>query len=210
MDLDSTLVNMFGTDKDWSYTSGEKRPEVLDRILDIKVTGNFMWGAKRPYCEHFLTTCFKLFDIVGVWSAGSTAYVEEVVVELFNVRMGLYPKFVWTKPNCVNGLVNSSDILSNPLRIKQKPLSLLFKAYPDIDPNRTLIIDDMHDVCEQDTLLHVHVPAFGGTFESLHVKDDALLRLSDWMEINLPKSKDYKSLPLKGVFEYASQDFGSQ
>ena len=199
LDLDSTLVNMFGTDKDWSYTHGEKRPSVLASILDIKVSGGFMWGAKRPHCDLFLKTCFDLFDVVGVWSAGSTAYVEEVVVELFNVQNNLYPKFVWSKPKCVNGLIED-----NFLRIKQKPLSLLFSEYPEIDPNRTLLIDDMQEVCEQDTLMHVHVPAFGGTFESLHSKDDTLLRLNNWMMSELPKSKDYKSISMKGVFTHGS------
>ena len=171
LDLDSTLVNMFGTDKEWNYMLGETRQDVLANTLDVKVHGNFMWGAKRPHCNAFLKACYETFDMVGVWSAGSVDYVDQIVEELF-APLGLRPAFVWAKPMCVDTAVES-DRGSIPegtelLKVKQKPLSKLFHAFPQIDPKRTLIFDDMKDVCEQDVLYHVHVPGFDGTFDTLH------------------------------------------
>jgi len=196
LDLDSTLVNMFGTEKEWVYMKGETRPEVLQRVLNIRVNGNFMWGAKRPHCDGFLKTCFEIFDAVGVWSAGSTPYVEEIVAELFD-PLGKRPDFIWSKPDCVDGLLEDGT-----LRVKQKPLWKLYHRYPEFDPQKTLIIDDNFQVCEQDTLNHVHVPGFDGTYESLHTNDDTLLDLSNWMLERLPNSRDYKSLSLKGVLNF--------
>ena len=180
---------------------GERRKKVLANTLTIKVDGNFMWGAKRPHCDEFLTTCFETFDLVGVWSAGSVEYVDEIVQELFGTRWKL--AFIWAKPMCVESIViGGTDSDPEVLKNRQKPLSKLFKEFPYIDPNRTLIFDDMIEVCQQDSLHHVHVPAFTGKYDSLHSEDDSLLRLSNWMKTQLTKFHDYKRLTLKEVVEH--------
>ena len=201
LDLDSTLVDMFGTEEEWRYMLGEKRQKVLASTLTIKVAGNFMWGAKRPYCDEFLAACFETFDLVGVWSAGSVEYVDEVVQELFGGDRK--PAFIWAKPMCVESVViGGVDSAPEVLKTRQKPLSKLFKEYPNIDPDRTLIFDDMIEVCQQDSLHHVHVPAFFGKYDSLHSEDNSLLQLSRWMKTHVAKFHDYKRLALKGVVSH--------
>lgn len=225
LDLDSTLVNMFGDEKTWDYMQGETRPKVLAATLNIKVNGNFMWGAKRPYCDSFLKACFQTFDLVGIWSAGTTEYVNEIVIDLFgagsalnsNERAGsaldltvkdshpsstwdskkgdLIPSFIWSKPMCEDSAVRY-DHTPDLMRVKQKPLSKLLKAFPQIDPKRIMIFDDMRDVCEQDALQHIHIPGFNGTYDSIHSEDDTLLKLSSWLKTDVKTSRDYSKLKL--------------
>ncbi len=191
IDLDSTVVNTFGTENNWSFVAHETRPGVKKRIYDIKVNGNFMWGTRRPFHKEFLNACLKYFDIVGVWSAGSAPYVKEIVEEVFEQR----PYFVWSKNDCTVGFLEEGY-----LRVRQKPLSKLFEEYPMIDPNRTLIFDDVESVCEQDSLLHVHVPPWHGDLETLYLEDTHLQSLSKWIATKIPNSQDYKTIPLKGAF----------
>ena len=67
LDLDATLVNTFGDERDWSETEGEDRNPAKQRIFNLCVDKSmFMWGTKRPYAKEFLRTCFENFDIVDL------------------------------------------------------------------------------------------------------------------------------------------------
>lgn len=176
LDLDATLVNTFGDIHTWKFIDQHSN----DRIFDIKTSGSFLWGTKRPGVDQFLKACFHHFDMVGVWSAGAYDYVYKIVEEIFVKR----PDFIWTRRDCVPTIFEEEEVV-------QKPLEKLFKFYPQINPRKTLIVDDYLDVCGQNSLYHVHVPAWRGQFDSINNNDDVLLRLARWLK-ELKNFEDYK------------------
>lgn len=194
LDLDSTLVHIWGDEEDWHLIEGEIRPNAVDRLIDVRFESDFMWGTRRPHTDEFLRSCFDHFDLVGVWSAGIEPYVDEIVHEVFTNR-GFVPDFVWSKKECVRTFNEE-----NGHQVYQKPLSKLYARLGNIDPNRTLLFDDNIWACDQDPLNHVLIPPWCGKLESLHFEDDALLRVSRWIEQKVAPSENYKMLSLKGVF----------
>lgn len=180
LDIDATLVDMFGTYDNWKHAKLEYRENALERIICIDSADLFYWGTKRPHLDEFLKTCFETFDIVGIWSAGSKSYVKEMVKEIFCGKE-YYPYFVWSKEYCVSQLD-----FSNKMIVKQKPLTKLYDTFPEIDPKRTLIFDDRIDVTHQDMLNHVWVQPWGTGYETVGKSDDFFLRLSS----QLPRLKN--------------------
>jgi hypothetical protein len=194
IDLDATLVHIWGDETDWYLVEGEERPKAVDRLVDIRFDRDFMWGTRRPHTDDFLEACFSCFDVVGVWSAGVAPYVNEIVEEVFIAR-GFKPHFTWSKTECVKTYHEESR-----QQIYQKPLTKLYNKIGNIDSNRTLLFDDNLWACEQDPLNHVLLPPWCGDMKTLHFDDDALLRLSKWIEQKVAPAENYKMLSLKGVF----------
>uniref|UniRef100_A0A6C0CIB1 FCP1 homology domain-containing protein n=1 Tax=viral metagenome TaxID=1070528 RepID=A0A6C0CIB1_9ZZZZ len=194
IDLDSTMVHIWGDEHDWFVVEGESRPNATNRLIDIKFDVDFMWGTRRPYTDEFLHACYNHFDLVGVWSAGIGPYVNEIVEEVF-ISRGFNPDFIWSKKDCVRTFHEESG-----QQIYQKPLTKLYNQLGNIDPNRTLLFDDNVWACEQDPLNHVLIPAWCGDLETLHIDDHSLLRVSKWIEQKVASSRNYKMLSLKGVF----------
>lgn len=186
LDLDSTLVNIFGNKSNWENVASESRKKNT-RVIAVNLETEFMWGTKRPYVAEFLDTCFKNFDLMIVWSAGAEAYVKKIVEILFTKQK---PHYVFTRYDCVISMSQDGD------EVRQKPLSLLKKRVPEIDLKRTLIFDDFQEVCEQDILNHIHVNPWEGDFDSLTKCDTVLIDLIKWMP-QLKNSTDYRSIPLK-------------
>jgi hypothetical protein len=191
LDLDSTLVNTFGTEQNHHFIKGETRKDPTDRFFDLSFDGIYMWGAVRPHCRVFLESCFEVFDVVGIWSAGLEPYVHEIAYEVFT-NQGFTPDFVWSKEDCVQTYHEEFENL-----VRQKPLSKIYTNLGDIDPKRTLLFDDNMSVCSQDPLNHVTVPAWCGELESLHVPDTYLLEASKWIKQKVSKARDYTSLSHK-------------
>jgi hypothetical protein len=188
LDLDSTLVHTFGNDYTWKFIDFDENKRLKDRVFDIKFSGVFKWGTIRPGTEKFLNTCFEVFDMVGVWSAGTYDYVHKIVDEIFPRS----PDFVWTKDDCVPSIYSQDeDHNENINKVVQKPLEKLLLHYPDINPKQILIFDDYLDVCEQNALYHVHVPAWEGTFDTLNACDPTLTKLARWLP-SLKNYEDYK------------------
>lgn len=196
LDLDSTLIHTFGSFQTWQYVEKEPSERIRKRLFDIKTCGEFMWGTKRPYTSEFLQSCFETFDIVGVWSAGMKDYVHEIVAEIFTGAGIRCPDFIWSRKDCEDYFNEQTCSI-----VKQKPLSKLYSHFPELDNKRTLIFDDYTDVCWQDTMYHVHVPAWRGNFDTLTKADIHLKSLSKWIREDLPSSTDYKTVSLKGILE---------
>jgi len=190
LDLDETLVHFFGSEDDWDFIEDYESNEVRSRILDIKVEGEFMWGVARPYTKEFLYNVQSLFDVVGIWSAGVKSYVEEIAKELFPVTQ---PYFVWSRDKCIVMTTNTNTV-------RQKPLSKLFAAFPEIDPKRTLILDDRSEVCHQDTLSHIDMPVWDATFSDIDRTDISLKCICEWMKEIVPTSRNYRTAITKGIF----------
>lgn len=185
LDIDATLVDMFGTYDNWNLVKNETEKAVLDRVINIECNGNFIWGSLRPHVYTFIDSCFRNFDMVGIWSAGEETYVKEITKELFLDR-NLCPSFIWTKKYCVSQLDWENNLI-----VKQKPLSKLWKAFPEINPEQTLIFDDRSDVTSQDLLNHVWVPIWGNGYETMHKEEDFLLNLSNKLD-SLSQKENYR------------------
>jgi hypothetical protein len=182
LDLDATLINTFGTIHNWRFADLDNI-RANNRIFDIKTEGSFLWGTKRPGVEQFLKACFKHFDVVGVWSAGAHDYVHKIVEILFPAR----PDFIWTRDDCVDTMQDEEKIDT----VRQKPLEKLFRSFPEINPKKILIFDDYLDVCGQNTMYHVHVPAWRFDFESITATDLTMTKLAKWVA-TLETFHDYK------------------
>lgn len=188
LDLDSTLINTF---------DGFSSPEALDSYESpedvYNLFGNY-YGVFRPGISQFLETCFSNFDQVCVWSAGTEDYVAEVVskIKAFSIKK---PYFVWSREYCVSVYNGDQSLL-------QKPLSKVFAAYPNIDPKRTFILDDYRDVCQQDSLYHIHIPAWKGEIEEINrKKDNHLKSLTSWIKnTNIYDVKDFRDLSHGNIF----------
>lgn len=217
LDLDSTLVNIFGHKSNWENVTLETRKK-NNRIIVVDLETEFMWGTKRPYITEFLESCFKTFDLFVVWSAGSKDYVEKIIGELFKEcrlkrsvkgiavtvpkkgemvkafsqtppeQTKQCPDYVFSRNDCVVTMSQDGQV------VRQKPLSWLKTKIPELDLKRTLIFDDFQEVCEQDILNHVHVDPWEGDFETLTKRDTMLLDLSKWMEKELPGKPDFRAV----------------
>lgn len=192
LDLDSTLVDMFGESHNWNLASQEFRKNALERIINIDAEGSFFWGTKRPHLDLFLKTCFETFDIVGVWSAGAKHYVREVVKEIM-IDKGYCPHFVWSKEYCVPTFLPETSYI-----VKQKPLAKVIDTFPEINPNKIIIVDDKKFVCEQDRTSHIWLKAWGSGYHTVHEDDDTLLRISEWMK-NLKEHENFKYVSMKEI-----------
>lgn len=188
LDLDASLVDTYGGSQDWSEVEGDGRPKIKERLFTISPTGEHMFGSKRPHCLNFLKTCYAVFDIVGVWSAGSEPYVNEVTLELFKT-MPRMPDFIWTKADCSQTYYEDTNVI-----VRQKPLEKLWFHFPNIDRKRTLLFDDMQDVCSQNPLNHILLPQWKGNMSAFHKDDDVLEVMSDWLQHDLKGVKDFRTV----------------
>lgn len=187
LDLDATLVNIFGDVRNWIEVNGECRDDQCKRLIDFRIPTGFLWGTKRPNIEVFLQSCFRNFDVVGVWSAGNYEYVHEIVREVFKSRS---PDFIWTKEDCVTCYHEDDETY-----VKSKPLSKLWKHFPNFDRKRTLLIDDAPDVCAQNPLNHVLVPPWEGTWDTLFKDDNVLKILQTWFDTKIRTTDDLTIIP---------------
>lgn len=105
LDLDETLVHTFGeTDTlkkiklltDPRHIELRRECFILD-FYDAREGKQYhLWGIKRPYLDEFLENCFNLFDIVIVWTAGSTDYADAIVNNIFKKP----PHLIFSREHC--------------------------------------------------------------------------------------------------------------
>lgn len=186
-DLDDTLIKSF-EGKESYRRFVEKNNELKDKIYSFYLYENsstvktFMWGIKRPHLDKLISTSFKYFNTVGVWSAGRKDYVEEIVKAIFTKRK---PHFVISREFCDSVLVEPD------YTVMFKPLDCIFINNPHLGMNRenTIIIDDRDDVSSRNTMNHIEIPAFSPRESELLTvgsQDNYLLDL-----INFIKSEQF-------------------
>lgn len=135
LDLDECLLHTFIDEKMDVYDSlinEASSPDLESRLFKIFVSGNWYWGVKRPHLDDFLEYCYKTFDNVCVWSAGSKPYVKAIVEEVF--KSYEKPKIIMTR----------NDILYEGSGYC-KPLSFLFEKVNSANKYNTIMLDDKED-----------------------------------------------------------------
>ncbi len=138
LDLDETLVHTYG--------ELEKFDDILDYNLALKskpyivntpyldgdiIIHNKMWGTTRPWMSEFLLECFKNFNKVIIWSAGTDRYVRETLKIIMSHLPE--PHAIFTREACLNDKYNFT-----------KPIEYLSKQAPELGLTlkNTIIIDD--------------------------------------------------------------------
>lgn len=133
LDLDETLIHTWKRDD--PRLQKKAKTEASDRYYEFKLDDDYLyWGVLRPDVADFLKYAFRKFDIVGIWTAATADYANEIKNRLeqeseFNFH------FVWSREMCT--LVKGEYI---------KPLARLFSSFPDIDPDNTVMLDDKRTI----------------------------------------------------------------
>lgn len=133
LDLDETLIHTWKRDD--PRLQKKAKTQAPDRYYEFKLDDNYLyWGVTRPDVADFLKYDFRHFDIVGIWTAATSDYAEEIKKRLEELS-GYKFHFVWSRDMCT--LVKGEYI---------KPLARLFSEFPDIDPDNTLMLDDKRTI----------------------------------------------------------------
>lgn len=172
LDLDETLIRTFDDTKSYKLYARVLPPALKSRIYTFFLDRQRYWGIKRPYLAHFLETCFNTFDIVGVWTASEREYAQAIVDTIFTREQ---PDFVWTREQCK--ILN----IGTPQEEYYKPLSILFKEFPVLDPYNTLMLDNKKAVATYNTANYVEIPDYDVHPQNLMLYDDRLYKLSLWL-----------------------------
>lgn len=202
IDLDSSIIHTFGNADNYKFVDFEANTRYKHKIFSIRADSVMRWGTIRPGTKEFLNSCYANFDCVVVWSAGTYDYVYKIVEDVFPVR----PDVIWTRQDCVETLCDFEGVVfderfedeNKSTKVLQKPLEKLWTSYPDINPKKTVMVDDYIDVCLQNSLYHIHITAWDKAFESLNQCDPVLIRLAKWLP-TLKTYDDYKFASPKTV-----------
>lgn len=212
LDIDATLVC---TNEDESHSKVSKlkiytKPEhskyrnrlYTITVLDINVppgTGEItkMQGMNRPHLEEFIDFCFKYFNKVIIWSAGTKRYVKEMCKVIFKGHQ--QPHHILTRDDCVieesleNGEIVYGSILKSLDKIFQNPR---FKGI--VTSKNTFVVDDREDTFSMNPENGILIPNFDCDInikEVNNMEDNNLLKLMFWFITNeVSSSKDIREL----------------
>lgn len=185
MDLDETLVHTFDPKDNFLDFAEELTEEQKSRVYVLNFPkGEVLWGYVRPYAEDFLRVAFEEFDSVGVWSAGTSYYVNLIVQILFKDQQ---PAYVMSRDEC-----NELVLKKEPMPCRFKPLEILYHRHPDHNEANTVIVDDRHDICSLNCMNNIRIPEYllNNTSYPTLIEDITLLVLADWFQSN-----EFRSAP---------------
>jgi TFIIF-interacting CTD phosphatase-like protein len=87
---------------------------------------------KRPYFNEFFDYCFKKFDTVSIWTAGTKEWLDTFLTLILNQEQKNKIYKTWYREHCT--IIND---------IVYKKLDKIFLKYSNIfNKNNTIIIDD--------------------------------------------------------------------
>lgn len=208
LDLDSTLINTCEEQNSLKlfkklkiYT---KNHDLRNKIycLNMRKGGEtiFAWGVFRPHLDEFIEYCFKNFDNVMVWSAGTKVYVDQVVERVFRKRKSEL-KLILSRNNCTYE-EDDPDTLT-------KVMEKLVNGYDWMDLSNTVIVDDNIKTFRfnDENALQIKEFLIDYNSETLlkdirECSDDSLCNLIEWFE-NTPEfwNDDVRnSVPLNKIF----------
>lgn len=169
LDLDATLVHSFNK-KDPRIERIKELNKHGDRLQTIKfVEGKDtnkteMYTILRPHIDLFLDFAQTkgMFKKVGVWTAGSPAYAEQIVKHTFS---DYPPDFVWARDKCHE---MKDGTLTKPLKLLAKHLGVRVE--------NLLIIDDMDHSVACNINHGITIPGYEAV-TGADDEDDALKKL---------------------------------
>lgn len=191
LDIDETLVHTFADDEiDWKLLKQIlERPEHSHIKWRMYRIDDKMWGIRRPGLESFIDYCFRHFDNVMVWTAGTESYAESIIKSIFYKRE---PVAVLSRDHCE---YYDKD--------RSKPLEKIVDGYPELGltMDDVLTVDDNKRAFKWNKENAIHIPEYDPPFtiEGLNMKDHALKDVTDWLD----RHSEYHSfieMPKEGIF----------
>lgn len=207
-DLDQTFVNTFEDyeclrrlDLFTNPKTFELRKRVykmnLEDIGERKGAGTELpqWGIMRPHLKEFLVFCSSYFNVVTVWSAGLTPYVQEIVLDIFKGIKA--PRLVFSRDQC-------KERIKDKHTVYEKPLKDMYQLVPQMNETNTFILDDREysfDSVNPDNgiLIPPYTPPC--TLDGLAIDDPTLLQLKAWLlQPEVMQAKDVRTLDKSRIF----------
>lgn len=161
---------------------------------------DILWGVTRPGLRKFLKYCFEKFNRVIVYSAGEKKYVNLVCQKIFfpdsleEIDSKNYPDLILSREDCV---------AENKFLVK--PLTKIYKKFPDMDETNTLVLDDNETAfitVNKDNA--IHIPPFESKCEPNSIKeglkDTAFDEFMTWCDRYLFTSPDVRKLDKTNIF----------
>ena len=151
-----------------------------------------VWGVTRPHLMTFLVFASGYFNNIFIWSAGQIRYVNDVVDFMF--RDLDRPTAVYTHDDCDE---TKDGILT-------KPLQKMVDAYPGVNFENTLIVDDRVENFDRNPNNGILIPGYTPrvTIDGLTTDDTALLKLMHWLkQPSVANCSDVRKLNKKRIFE---------
>jgi TFIIF-interacting CTD phosphatase-like protein len=183
LDIDETLILSLLTPSDINSVD-LTNPDNYNNLSLIFIDKSPIYVFLRPYCQSFLRFCFKYFDKVIVWSAGSSEYVNAVVNKLF-YGIGR-PYRVYDRSFCENTITGYT-----------KPLSKLIKEIPSLSLSNTIIVDDKISNFDKNPSNGILIPAYS----TVNNNDDALVKLVQWLlSKDVMETNDIRVIPKDNIF----------
>ena len=119
----------------------------------------------RPHMKEFIHYLFANFEAVAVWTSNIEANALALVKLAFGPELIERLLFVFHRDACILGPDYSS----------QKPLELVWKAFPQYDASNTLIVDDSEKkMVSIGTGCHIAIPTFRASSQTM--KEDYELK----------------------------------
>ena len=185
LDLDETLICTFPSEKTIPEKyKNMKEKDIGKRLYSFDIGDSHYCGIKRPYLDEFLTYCFDRFGAVGVWSAGTKEYVDEIVKVLKHNKKLVC---VMSRDDCDVSHEESKNKRGYIVHDKAdycKPLHLLFRNKSEFFNRRcTFVLDDRRDYAHHNLLNWLQIPPYEPDINNLeNDDDDYLLKLKDWLD----------------------------
>ena len=207
LDLDETLVHTYNDYHNLDllldeYMSKKTRPYIVDApfIHNDEIINGRLWGSTRPHLDKFLRYCFKNFNQIIIWSAGTARYVKETVKHIFSrIRS---PDYIFTRKDCLK----VGDGVT-------KPIEHLAKNNPELGLTlaNTLIIDDQITNFDHNPKNGILIPEFTPplfdqtknkeNFIKTHDSDNNLLKLMTWFDQSgIMKVDDVRKINKNNIF----------
>lgn len=160
--------------------------QVKKRMYKLsKIDNESFWGIRRPDLDFFLS--YK-FGQVGIWSAGSPAYVHEIVLLLFEKQ---------TRQPWPVLCADNVEYDNNGLPIKE--LKQLYNLADVFTSQNTIILDDNSNNFKLNKRNAIYIPEY---YPSLFCDDvQVLVNLVYWFQ----RSKFFEASEKRGVYAHARQ-----
>jgi hypothetical protein len=180
LDLDETLINTRrGKAEMNSIQTALKDRGEIDRYYEFTLEGVRYRGVKRSYYRYCIDWLFANIDVIGVWTAAEADYAREVVKVLFPKTN--QPHFVWSRDECVESK-----------GLYYKPLASLYAAFPDLDRDNTIIVDDRRDIAVYNPDSLLEIPAYN--YKNPLTYDRALVVVVEFFRDALNSGISFRSI----------------
>ena len=195
LDLDETLIHTWDKCDDIRKLNTNKYLPIRHRMF--KIDSMDYIGSFREHAEKFLDYCFKRFNYVIIWTAGTEDYAAEINNVLF--------KFLNNTPDLT---LDKNHIKMYNDNSYSKPITKIAKKFPELKNGlfleNTFIVDNMIQNFKENPHNGIQIPPYEvkNLDDILYLEDNALKTLMKWFELEKTKrSLDIRKLDKSKIFD---------